>query len=141
MALSWKEVSAVQLSARACHEPKDSGLPCTSWSSVFVAASRSHATGSTKNTRNSTSTRAASGFGSFRVPRRRGEAWRRSDSFAGAGTRMAVGIEEPRSGHEHAGDDQPDHQQLHRDRRGRVHVVVLEGEVVGQLVERVVPAG
>src|SRR6266545_6051405 len=105
----------------------------------------SHSTGSTKNTRNSARMRTGSGFGRPRRGRTDREVIGRGVVRAGGAEagrlRVLVVIEEPRPGDEHARGDEPDQQQLDRDRGGGVDVVVLEGEVIGELVERVVPPG
>src|SRR5579863_1312252 len=72
--------------------------------------------------------------------RRRGRARGRAASPLTGGTRVSVRIKESRSGDEHGRDDQGDHEELDGDGRRVVDVVVLEREIVGELVGRVVAA-
>src|SRR5579862_4442746 len=119
----WNPVSASQFSRSACQDPNDSGLSWTSCGSVLVAASSSQMTGRTKKTTKASSSSPGRTWAAARVTVPR--------------AKVSVGIEESRSGHEHGGHDQRDHEQLDGDGRRVVDVVVLEREVVGELVERV----
>src|SRR5215469_14997268 len=137
IASPWKPVSASQFARSACHDPKESGLSWTSCASVFVAASSSQMTGRTKKTRKASSSNPASTWPGARDARRarwRGRARGETIRLPAAGDWMSARIKESRSGDEHGGHHQGDHEELDGDRRGVVDIVVLEREVVGQLV-------
>src|ERR1700722_983552 len=136
----WNPVSASQFSRRTCQDPNDSGLSWTSCESVLVAASSSQMTGSTKKTTKASSSSPGRTWAAA-AGRRARRGWARRAPEAGTRVKVAevsAGIEESRSGYEHGGHYQRDHEQLDGDRRRVVDVVVLEREVVGELVERVV---
>src|SRR5579863_3576587 len=139
----WNPVSASQFSRSACQDPNDSGLSWTSCGSVLVAASISQMTGSTKNTTKASSSSPGSTWPAAAAGRRARRGWGRLAPEAGTrvkipGAEVSVDIEESRSGYEHGGHHQRDHEQLDGDSRRVVDVVVLEREVVGELVERVI---
>src|SRR3984957_15420059 len=136
IASPWKLVSSSQFTRSWCQDPNESGLSCTSCGSLLVAASSSQITGSTKKTTNTSSSSPASSWPAARGGRR--DRARGPAAPSAAGAAVSVRIEEPRPCHEQGGYDQADHQQLHRDRRRVVDIVVLEREVVGELVGRVV---